>query len=251
MNIANDLYPVVGMQSPDEMVDANFGQKPFAYDVKKDMLAVEQSAIDSVLNVELPPQKSIWMSRYASVLSHTISNKRKFRAVSAWMAHEGYVGALEAFNAATLQVEREGRESIENRRAILRLVYGGKMGDAIAKSEQCYPGVFKNKQLLLMLKIQQFVEMLREVSQVRHFDVDNLLLMCVQEAMVSTSDASTSSTMRDVVGASPNGAHFSSAGSSPQAAHPSTSRGKRSATDQGVRNAVKRRSNEGASNSCV
>ncbi|KAH7726699.1 RAN binding protein 9 [Aphelenchoides avenae] len=161
VNITQDLYPVVGMQSPDEMVDANFGQKPFAYDIKKDMEAVTQSAIESVNDVVLPPQKSIWMSR----------------AVSAWMAHEGYVRALEAFNSATLQVEKESGESIENRRAIIRLVQNGKVGDAIAKTEQCYPSVFKNKQLLLMLKIQQFVEMLRDVSQV-HSRIHGLTKRC-------------------------------------------------------------------------
>lgn len=35
--INNDLYPTIGMQSLNESVDANFGQRPFAYDVARDM----------------------------------------------------------------------------------------------------------------------------------------------------------------------------------------------------------------------
>ena len=33
----SNLYPTVGLQTPGEVVDANFGQKPFVYDIEEVM----------------------------------------------------------------------------------------------------------------------------------------------------------------------------------------------------------------------
>ena len=32
-----NLYPTVGLQTPGEVVDANFGQQPFVYDIEEVM----------------------------------------------------------------------------------------------------------------------------------------------------------------------------------------------------------------------
>lgn len=37
MFFKSDLYPTVGLQTPGEVVDANFGQAPFMYDVYEEM----------------------------------------------------------------------------------------------------------------------------------------------------------------------------------------------------------------------
>ncbi|KAI1706344.1 SPRY domain-containing protein [Ditylenchus destructor] len=51
-----DLYPTVGMQTVGEMIDANFGQKPFLYDIEKDIQAARTHTISSMNSIELPPE---------------------------------------------------------------------------------------------------------------------------------------------------------------------------------------------------
>ena len=35
------LYPTVGLQTPGEQVDANFGQQPFVFDIEGEMIAAK------------------------------------------------------------------------------------------------------------------------------------------------------------------------------------------------------------------
>lgn len=35
--LQSNLYPTVGLQTPGEVVEANFGQKPFVYDIEEVM----------------------------------------------------------------------------------------------------------------------------------------------------------------------------------------------------------------------
>jgi hypothetical protein len=38
--IISDIYPTMGMQSCGEMIDVNFGQRPFCYDIKQDLKVI-------------------------------------------------------------------------------------------------------------------------------------------------------------------------------------------------------------------
>ena len=35
--LQNELYPVIGLQTPGEVVEANFGQEPFLFDFKGEL----------------------------------------------------------------------------------------------------------------------------------------------------------------------------------------------------------------------
>uniref|UniRef100_A0A914DK08 Ran-binding protein 9 n=1 Tax=Acrobeloides nanus TaxID=290746 RepID=A0A914DK08_9BILA len=147
--IINDLFPTVGMQTMDEMVDTNFGQKPFIYNIQADIEAAERLTINSIRNMELPQERAIWMNR----------------AISTWLAHEGYSQALESFNKATGLTETEAKESLENRKNLSKLIISGKVSEAIKIVEEFYPHLMdENKQLSLLLKTQQFIEMLRNIN---------------------------------------------------------------------------------------
>lgn len=37
MDSVDELYPTVGLQTPNAIVDVNFGQMPFLYDIYKDI----------------------------------------------------------------------------------------------------------------------------------------------------------------------------------------------------------------------
>nr|CAD2176314.1 unnamed protein product [Meloidogyne enterolobii] len=81
----NDLFPTIGMQTADEMIDANFGQKPFLFDMRSELKMAEKATMDNINAIELPAEKVLWMNSL----------------VSNWMAHEGYSRALDALNRAT------------------------------------------------------------------------------------------------------------------------------------------------------
>lgn len=54
------LYPTVGLQTPGEVVDANFGQEPFKFDIEdmfKELRAVTKS---SIYDIPLPDGYGDW-----------------------------------------------------------------------------------------------------------------------------------------------------------------------------------------------
>lgn len=64
-----NLYPTVGLQTPGEVVDANFGQAPFVFDIEdmlRELRARTRLAIDEF---PLPTEQGEWqqvLHRYAS-----------------------------------------------------------------------------------------------------------------------------------------------------------------------------------------
>ncbi|KHN75089.1 Ran-binding protein 9 [Toxocara canis] len=161
-NLSNviDLYPMIGLQKHGEILETNFGQKPFKYNIEQDLQEAIAYTYDCIYSVELPQAKTSWMNH----------------AIAAWLAHEGYSRALNAFYKATQHKSndiqpaevhpREQAESMENRRALQKLVLEGKMGEAICRIEKLYPSLLsRNKELALMLKCQQFVEILIELTE--------------------------------------------------------------------------------------
>uniref|UniRef100_A0A914HEC0 Ran-binding protein 9 n=1 Tax=Globodera rostochiensis TaxID=31243 RepID=A0A914HEC0_GLORO len=229
ISLTNDLYPIVGMQTADEMIDANFGQRPFEFNIFGELEAAVIATKNTIAAIDLPPEKVLWMNSL----------------VANWMAHEGYSRALDALNRTTGEpraaestatgvskgdsqgsstlssssnskdsqsptavaetvansvmrsmiglfgdsdgaigagtapatgggrrrtvvrsVQEALHEEMEQRRAVLRMVKRGQLTDAIKRIEQLYPKLMEtNRQLALLLKIQQFIEMLAIVSK--------------------------------------------------------------------------------------
>uniref|UniRef100_A0A158R5R7 Ran-binding protein 10 n=1 Tax=Syphacia muris TaxID=451379 RepID=A0A158R5R7_9BILA len=161
-NVA-DLYPVVGIQKHGEILQTNFGQRPFKYNIAVDIQEAIDHTYDSIYHVELSQSKTAWMNH----------------AVAIWLAHEGYSRAFNAFGKFSTESQLadiqkleplekrkpESSESMENRRAISQLLLNGKVDEAISRIEQLYPNLLKhNKELALLLKCQQFVEMFMKIN---------------------------------------------------------------------------------------
>lgn len=110
-----------------------------------------------------------------------------FRTVTAWLEHEGYSHALAAFNCATNQnvnggtdnvgknEERRKRSAVisaaelamDRRRTIVRLLQEGRAADARREVERHFPTVLHaNRELTLLLMIQQYVEMISAIAKV-------------------------------------------------------------------------------------
>uniref|UniRef100_A0A8C4QD96 RAN binding protein 9 n=1 Tax=Eptatretus burgeri TaxID=7764 RepID=A0A8C4QD96_EPTBU len=135
-----NLYPTVGLQTPGEVVEANFGQRPFVFDIED--------------------YTREWRARI---------QKRHLSMVASYLVHHGYCATAEAFARATGQTFQEDLASIKNRQRIQKLVLAGRMGEAIETTQQCYPGLLeRNPELLFRLKVRQFVEMVNGTdSEVR------------------------------------------------------------------------------------
>ncbi|XP_066145816.1 ran-binding protein 9 isoform X1 [Euwallacea fornicatus] len=142
-----NLYPTVGLQTPGEVVDANFGQEPFVFDIEDMMRELSARTKAEIKDFPSPGTQSEWQA---------ILNKM----VSTYLIHHGYCNTAEAFAQITNQPFTEDIHSIKNRQKILKLVLSGRMGEAIERTSKLYPGLLDNNQnLLFMLKCRQFVEM--------------------------------------------------------------------------------------------
>ncbi|XP_065168252.1 ran-binding protein 9 [Atheta coriaria] len=142
-----NLYPTVGLQTPGEVVDANFGQEPFMFDIEDMMRELRSRTRLQIYDFPVPESQGEWQ---------TVLNKM----VSSYLIHHGFCNTAEAFATVTDQPFNEDIASIKNRQKILKLVLAGRMGEAIDKTKRLYPDLLKNDQkLLFMLKCRQFIEM--------------------------------------------------------------------------------------------
>lgn len=58
--LQSKLYPTVGLQTPGEIVDANFGQAPFVFDIDDMLKQLRESTKASILKFPLPDDQSDW-----------------------------------------------------------------------------------------------------------------------------------------------------------------------------------------------
>ncbi|CAL8292675.1 unnamed protein product [Boreogadus saida] len=155
-----NLYPTVGLQTPGEIVDANFGQQPFVFDIE-DYMSEWRAKIDSMI-ARFPIGERL--GEWQTVLQNMVSS---------YLVHHGYCATATAFARATETMIQEDQSSIKNRQRIQKLVLAGHVGEAIEETQQLYPDLLEhNPNLLFMLKCRQFVEMVNGTdSEVRCFGV--------------------------------------------------------------------------------
>lgn len=141
------LYPTVGLQTPGEVVDANFGQEPFKFDIEDMLKELRAATKATIYNFPLPDDQGDW-----TVILH--------KMVSSYLVHHGYSSTADTFARTTGQSLQEDIASIKNRQKIIKLVLSGRMGQAIEQTVRLYPGLLEsNQNLLFMLKCRQFIEM--------------------------------------------------------------------------------------------
>lgn len=142
-----NLYPTVGLQTPGEIVDANFGQEPFMFDIRDMVNELKARTRCSINDFTVPESQGEWQA---------ILNKMVFT----YLIHNGFSSTAQAFAQITDQPFNEDISSIKSRQRILKLVLEGRMGEAIDRTSRIYPGLLEsNQNLLFMLKCRQFVEM--------------------------------------------------------------------------------------------
>ncbi|XP_062245471.1 ran-binding protein 10 isoform X2 [Platichthys flesus] len=151
-----NLYPTVGLQTPGEIVDANFGQQPFVFDIDDYMSEWRAKIHGMIARFPIGERLGEWQA----VLQNMVSS---------YLVHHGYCATATAFARATETLIQEDQTSIKNRQRIQKLVLAGRVGEAIEATQQLYPNLLEhNPNLLFMLKCRQFVEMVNGTdSEVR------------------------------------------------------------------------------------
>nr|XP_057931448.1 ran-binding protein 10 [Doryrhamphus excisus] len=151
-----NLYPTVGLQTPGEIVDANFGQQPFVFDIEDYMSEWRAKIHGMIARFPIGERLGDWQA----VLQNMVSS---------YLVHHGYYATATTFARATETMIQEDQTSIKNRQRIQKLVLEGRVGEAIDATQQLYPGLLEhNPNLLFMLKCRQFVEMVNGTdSEVR------------------------------------------------------------------------------------
>ncbi|CAD5210264.1 unnamed protein product [Bursaphelenchus xylophilus] len=145
VNMTRSFYPIVGTQCPADVVDTNFGQKPFVYDIESEIRKCKEETWSTIQNLQLPPLKSVWMSK----------------SISDWLAIKGYTTALTAFNKINGFPQPDDCDLMRERRRIVDLITSGRVAEAIQSSERVAPNIFeKNPELGVLLRIQEFIEAL-------------------------------------------------------------------------------------------
>uniref|UniRef100_A0A8C6WYT0 RAN binding protein 9 n=1 Tax=Neogobius melanostomus TaxID=47308 RepID=A0A8C6WYT0_9GOBI len=142
-----NLYPTVGLQTPGEVVDANFGQHPFVFDIEDYMREWRTKIQAQIERFPIGEREGEWQA-----MIH--------KMVASYLVHHSYCATAEAFAKSTEQAVHEELASIKNRQKIQKLVLSGRMGEAIETTQQLYPSLLeRNPDLLFMLKVRQFIEM--------------------------------------------------------------------------------------------
>lgn len=54
------MYPTVGLQTPGEVVDANFGQAPFLFDIEDMRRGLRKDTKETIYNFPLPDDQGDW-----------------------------------------------------------------------------------------------------------------------------------------------------------------------------------------------
>ena len=168
MLLRDDYFLIIG-----ELIDANFGQEPYVFDIEGEMKECQLRIHRTVENFPPPGKHGDW-----ELLLH--------KMVSSYLVHQGFSATAEAFSKSTSTAGdiEEDFDSIRNRQHIQKLVLAGRMGEAIAMIKRLYPTFLqKNPSLHFMLKVRQFIEMVGG-----HDDLDHVANGADQEASPATDD---------------------------------------------------------------
>ena len=134
------LYPTVGLQTPGEIVDANFGQEPFMFDIEGEMIEQRAKVLRQIEGHPVPGHGE-WQ-----YILH--------RMVSTYLVHHGFSATADAFNRSTGQETAEELNSVQSRQNIQKMILRGHIGEAIATTDKLYPGLLQaNQDLFFMLKV--------------------------------------------------------------------------------------------------
>ena len=148
-----EYFPVVGMQACNEVVQTNFGQRPFLYNVEKDFRRARFHTKRSFNKVQLPPEKVLWMND----------------AVANWLVHLGYADVTQAFIDQTHVKINCDPEYMRKRNEAIQIIKNGQISENLDDILETFDSTFSKpefKALVVLLKVQAFIEDMMKVVEV-------------------------------------------------------------------------------------
>lgn len=150
-NIPSNLFPTVGLQTPGEIVEANFGQIPFQFDFDEYVKEWKRKARSTIVNYPI----NDWQATLQQL-------------VCSYLIHYGYLNTAEALAKCTGQNEtaHEDIASMKKRQCVQQLILSGRVEEAISTTRRLYTGLLERRPLLLFkLQCRNFIEMLAAVGK--------------------------------------------------------------------------------------
>nr|ACO11898.1 Ran-binding protein 10 [Lepeophtheirus salmonis] len=152
-DIPSNMYPTVGLQTPGEVVDTNFGQEPFLFDIEGEVFEYRSRMHRIISDFPVPGRHGEWQQ----ILQ---------KMVSSYLVHHGYCATAESFVRGTGQQISEDLSSVKNRQAVRKLVLAGRLGEAIRLTDKLYPGLLESRPTLkFILKVRHFIEMVGGIDE--------------------------------------------------------------------------------------
>ncbi|KAG0210737.1 hypothetical protein BGX28_009012 [Mortierella sp. GBA30] len=171
-DLKGSLYPTVGMRTAGEIVEANFGQQDFIFDMES---YVKELKMEACRELEDTFQRTIDEKNQVGVLSQSLS-----QLVLSYMIHHGYSESAKQFSRDLVPPAlRKGGSSsgfkdseshplvvdTERRKVIRTAILAGDIDKAIDLLEKHYPGIVATQEdMLLQLRCRKFVEMVSSAS---------------------------------------------------------------------------------------
>ncbi|KAK4151441.1 hypothetical protein C8A00DRAFT_35928 [Chaetomidium leptoderma] len=169
-DVKGKLYPIVGLKKKEDHIMANFGQRPFIFDIDGYMKRQQSIVEDKIRLADT--------SQLVPGLSETDLIQQ---LVLQFLQHDGYVETARAF-AEELEAEKSALrldpqepvkgidirddEDAHNRQRIRRAVLEGDIDRAMKYTDAYYPTVLRdNEQVYFRLRCRKFIEMIRKEAE--------------------------------------------------------------------------------------
>jgi len=213
-------YPSIGLRTPGEIVEANFGQKKFKFDIENCIKEEKAKLWNYINTIELPIIKPDH-----SELKNNESTNGLNELVLQYLVHHGYSETAQTFyynafakNDKAIKQKEENKmeeydvvgagglsgiakdneifdmESLKNRQRIKEFVLKGDIDSAIELTNRLYPTVLENNDILLFnLRCRKFIEMIRKNEEL---DMDTEVEGMDEDAMDIDDDKNKNMSQR-------------------------------------------------------
>ncbi|KAJ3160238.1 hypothetical protein HDU86_001074 [Geranomyces michiganensis] len=160
------LFPSVGLRTPGEIVESNFGQAKFKFDIEHHFKE-EKARIWSEINaMPLPTLR-------APTDEHVDASSDINQLILSYLIHHGYSETAATFHKDTASVRASpgtpvvsfDKEDIRKRQLIRDHVVEGDIDQAVALLDEFYPTILaQNPHLAFQLRSQRFIELMRALT---------------------------------------------------------------------------------------
>lgn len=141
------LYPTIGLKTPSEEIKANFGQKPFLYDIEQDLRSLRKNMTLTISNYPITD-----FGNWQNTLH---------KLVQSWLLQNSYPKTADSFTKSAKIECKEDLHRIQQRNRIQQLVLSGRISEAIKLTNCLCPNLLQNNpNLLFALKCRQFIELI-------------------------------------------------------------------------------------------